>query len=187
MDTTTISWIFVAIMAIGVTYLLISIVLGDLIDSDIDAEVDSALDGFDSDASEARGLSCSVISTFLAGFGSVGLLGSLSGFPLILSIIAGIVFGVILGRSLTAVLRYVMRQQSNDLLTIDVLIGSLARITVDIPAGQTGEALVESDTLIKYAAKAVSDEVALKKGDFVEIMDVKNGRIYVKKKHHLED
>ena len=118
MDTTTISWIFVAIMAIGVTYLLISIVLGDLIDSDIDAEVDSALDGFDSDASEARGLSCSVISTFLAGFGSVGLLGSLSGFPLILSIIAGIVFGVILGRSLTAVLRYVMRQQSNDLLIV---------------------------------------------------------------------
>jgi len=185
MDTTTsTAWIFIAIMTVGVTYLLISIVLGDLIDFDTDTDVDTSLDG---DGAEARGLSCSVISVFLAGFGAVGLLGSLSGFPLIPSIIAGVVFGIILGRSMTAILQYVMRQQSNDLLTTDALIGSFARVTVDIPAGQTGEALVESDTVIKYATKAVSDEVILKKGDYVEIIDVKNGRIYVKKKHHLED
>ena len=189
MDSTSISWIFVAIMTIGVTYLLISIVIGGLVDFDldVDADIDGALDGMDATESEARGLGCSVISVFLAGFGAVGLLGSLSGFPLIVSIIAGVIFGGILGRAVTAVLRYVMRQQSNDLMTTRSLIGSMARITVDIPVGQTGEALVEGESLIKYAAKAVNDDVELKKGDYAEIIDVHDGRIFVKKKRQIEE
>jgi membrane protein implicated in regulation of membrane protease activity len=187
MDSTSISWIFIVVMTVGVTYLLISIVMGGLIDFDVDvdADIDGALDGMDATETEARGLGCSVISVFLAGFGAVGLLGTLSGFSLIVSIIAGSISGVILGRVVTAVLRYVMRQQSNDLLTAHSLIGTMARVTVDIPAGRIGEALVEGESLIKYATKAVSDEVALKKGDYVEIMNVENGRILVKKKRQI--
>ncbi len=183
MDTSSIPWIFVAIMTIGVTYLLISIVFGGLIDFDGDIDIDGALDATES---EATGLGCSVISAFLSGFGSVGLLGSLSGLSLIGSIIAGVIFGVIVGKLFTTVMQYVLRQQSNDLLTTQSLIGKMARITVDIPAGQTGEALVESESLIKYAVKAVSDEVELKKGDYVEIIDVHDGRIFVKKKRFVE-
>lgn len=191
-----ISWIFAAIMTLGVTYLLFSIVVGGLfdfdldvdadIDIDIDLDVDGGLDGIGADGSEARGLGCSTISAFLAGFGSVGLLGSLSGFPLIVSIIAGLIFGIIVGRLVMAALRFVMRQQSNDLLTTRSLIGSEARITVNIPAGKIGEALVESDSLIKYATKAVNDDVELKKGDYVEVVDIQQGRIYVKKKRHTD-
>ena len=177
---------FIAIMTLGVTYLLISIVLGGLIDIDADVDIDGGLDGMDATESETRGLGCSVISAFLAGFGSVGLLGTWSGFPLIINIIAGIIFGLVLGKSFTVVLRYVLRQQSNDLITTRSLIGSRARITVNIPAGQTGEALVESESVIKYATKAVDDDVELKKGDYVEIIDVHDGRIFVKKKRFID-
>jgi membrane-bound ClpP family serine protease len=188
MDTQLASWIFAVIMTLGVTYLLFSIVVGGLVDFDldVDADLDLDIDGIDADASEARGLGCSTISAFLAGFGSVGLLGSLSGFPLLLSIVAGLIFGIILGRLVMFALRFVIRQQSSDLLTAHSLIGSAARITVNIPAGKIGEALVESDSLIKYPTKATSDEVELKKGDYVEIVDVQRGRIYVKKKRHME-
>ena len=180
MDTHLIPWIFAAIMTIGVTYLVISTVMGGVVDIDMDADVD--VDGLDGADAEARGLGCTTISAFLAGFGSIGLLGALSGWSLIVSIVVGVIAGVVIGRVVMMVLRYVIRQQSSDLLTTDSLIGSFARITVDIPAGHVGEALVESDSLIKYPVKAVSDEVALKKGDYVEVMDVQNGRLFVKKK-----
>lgn len=187
MDTNLIPWIFAAIMTIGVTYLVISTMLGGVVDLEIDADLDfdlDGLDGADANATEARGLGCTTISAFLAGFGSIGLLGSLSGWSLLVSIIAGVLSGVIIGRAVMMVLRYVIRQQSSDLLTTDSLIGSFVRITVDIPAGHIGEGLVESDSLIKYPVKAVSDEVELKKGDYVEVMDIQQGRLYVKKKRH---
>lgn len=188
MDTSFIPWIFAAIMIIGVTYLLISTVFGGLVDldADFDADIDGVLDGLDgvnTDSSvEARGLGCSVISAFLAGFGSIGLLGTLSGWALPLSLIVALMAGLIFGRGVMGVLRYVTRQQSSALVTTESLIGNFARITVDVPAGHIGEALLETDTLTKYPVKAVSDTLELKKGDYVEVVDIQQGRLYVKKK-----
>jgi len=185
-------WIFAAIMTVGMTFLLISIFLGDVgdfdadidIDIDVDLDIDGAMDGIigEGDVAESRNLGCMVISAFMTGFGSVGLFGSLMGWSPVFSSMAGLAFGLIFGRSTAAALRYVMRQQFSDLLTTDSLIGAHARITVNIPAGKVGEALVESKTLIKYPVRAVSDEVELKKGDYVEIVEVRGGCLYVKKK-----
>jgi hypothetical protein len=77
-------------------------------------------------------------------------------------------------------MRFVLRQQSNDLLTPDRLIGTTARITVNTPAGRIGEALVESEERIKYPAKNVVNE-PLNKGDIVVIEEVRAGRLYVRK------
>lgn len=188
MESDLIPWIFASIMAVGVIYLLFSILAGGLADVDADVDVHIHHGTFDflhighGDSGEARGLGCSVLSAFLAGFGSMGLLGSLSGWNVLFSILAGLVFGLIFGRSTVAVLRFVLRQQSSDLMTTDSLIGTYARITVDTPPGRTGEALVEGESLIKYPVRATSDDIALKKGDYVEIVRVEKGRLYVKKK-----
>lgn len=195
MDAALVPWIFAAIMAGGVTFLLISIFLGDFADLDADVDVDiggidvdGALDGLvgdivgDADVAEGRNLGCMVIAAFLTGFGAMGLLGCLAEWSLLFSVLAGLAFGLIFGRSTAAVLRFVVRQESTDLLTTDKLVGAFARITINTPAGHTGEAIVESESLIKYPVKAVSDDVELKKGDYVEIVEVRQGRLYVKKK-----
>lgn len=169
-------WVFGAFFAAGLTFLLFSIFFGEAADL---GDAGAALSG---DAAELQNLGCTAISAFLVGFGSLGLLGTLAGWPLLLSILGGALLGVFFGRMTQVVLRFVLRQQSSDLLTTESLIGTQARITVDTPAGQTGEALVEGDSFIKYAVRAASDEIALKKGDYVEIVNVENGRIYVKKK-----
>ncbi len=179
-------WIFASILLVGVIYLLFSILFGGVADLDLGLDLDmgGGLDVDDTgsvDSSEARGVGCSVIAAFMTGFGSVALMGELSDWELVFSILAGIAFGLIFGRTMWGALRFIVRQHSNDLLTKHRLIGEFARITVDTPAGQVGEALVESDMVIKYAVRA---EVPLSKGDYVEIVDVEDGRLYVKKKRN---
>ena len=172
-------WVFGAFFAAGLTFLLFSIFFGEAADLSDGGDAGAALSG---DAAELQNLGCTAISAFLVGFGSIGLLGTLAGWSLIVSILGGIAMGLLFGRLTQTVMRFVLRQQSSDLLTTESLIGTQARITVDTPAGQTGEALVEGDSFIKYAVRAANDEIALKKGDYVEIVNVENGRIYVKKK-----
>ncbi len=174
-------WIFAAIMAGGVAFLLISIFLGDFADIDTDVDVDVDVGA---DTSEARNLGCMVIAAFMTGFGSMGLVGELSGWNLAFSLAAGAVFGLIFGRSTAAVLNFVIRQQSTDVVTSESLIGAFARITVNIPPGKTGEAMVEAGSVMKYPVKASSDEVLLEKGDIVEVVDVREGRLIVKKKRN---
>lgn len=179
MEPALIPWIFAAMMTAGVVFLLASVFLGGITDADVDMDVDSVTAA---DGAETRQIGCSVVAAFLAGFGAVGLLGSLADWGLPLSLAAALVFGLLTGRGTMAALDFVMRQQSNDLLRGDSLVGEHARITVDTPPGRTGEAIIEGHTTLKYPVRAVSDEEALSKGDYVEIIEVQGGRLYVKKK-----
>ncbi|GAB4512705.1 MAG: hypothetical protein OHK0046_12640 [Anaerolineae bacterium] len=174
-------WIYGAVLTVSLVYLLFSIFAGDIAEISGDVDLDLNADG-----AEARGLGCSVIAAFFAGLGSIGVLGSLSGWETFFTLLTGLAFGLIFGRSTLGVLRFVMRQQSNDLMTTESLIGAQARITVDTPAGKVGEALVEADSLIKYPVQATSDDIALKKGDYVEVVNVQNGRLFVKKKREYQ-
>ena len=191
LDASLIPWLFAAIMAAGVTFLLISIFLGGMADLDTDVDVggididgDGIADVFGGDGTpgESRNLGCLAISAFLAGFGAMGLLGSLAHWHLAFSLLAGLGVGLVLGRATTAILHFVVRQESSDLLTADSLIGAFARVTVNTPAGRTGEALVEGKSLLKYPVRVIGEGVELKKGDYVEIVEVRSGCLYVKKK-----
>ncbi len=193
MSTELVPWIFAAIMTIGLIYMLFSIFFGGLGDMDVDAGdldmggIGDAVDLDAGEASEARGLGCMAISAFLSGFGSVGLMASLSGGSLIFSVLVAFAFGLIFGRTSLGVLRFVLRQQGGAVMRNEALIGESARITVNIPPGRTGEAIVEGESILKYPVRAVSDDVALEKGDYVEIIDVENGRLFVKKKRSTDN
>jgi membrane protein implicated in regulation of membrane protease activity len=192
MDSELIPWIFAAIMFAGVLYLLISIIAGELLGGDGDMDVgdmhvniDIDVDGgLDTDG-DGKGAGCTAIAGFLAGFGSMGLLGSLAGWNLFLSVIIALVWGYVLMRGVVLVLRFVYRQQSTAVITSSDLIGSVARITVNTPAGQTGEALLEGEQLIKYPVRTL-DGSALQKGDYVEVFEVREGKLFVKKKREIE-
>lgn len=179
-------WLFAAIMTAGMVYLLASLFLGGFgadVDTDIAVDADAGLD-IHADAlstgEEAMGIGCNVIAAFCVGMGSMGLLGTLANWNLLLTVLMSLLFGLLLGRVIQKGMRFVLRQQSNDLLTTDRLIGATARITVNIPEGRIGEALIEDEERIKYAVKNLADE-PLQKGDKVVIENVQAGRLYVRK------
>jgi membrane protein implicated in regulation of membrane protease activity len=172
MDLTTLSpWLFGAVLVVGVGYLLISIFAGGL-------DTDIHLGGVDS--SEIAGIGCNVLAAFCAGMGGVGLIGALSGWNILLTLMLSLLAGLLIGRAVQRTLNFVMRGQRSDLLTGDKLIGKQARVTVNIPAGQMGEVMVEEPERMKYPVRHVED-TPLQKGDTVIIEDIQAGRLLVRK------
>jgi membrane protein implicated in regulation of membrane protease activity len=178
MDLTTLSpWLFGAVLVIGVGYLLVSIFAGGL---DVDVHFD-ALDG-----GEAAGIGCNIIAAFCAGMGGVGLIGALSGWNLLLTLMLSLLAGLLIGRAIQRSLQFVMRGQSSDLLTDDRLIGREARVTINVPAGQIGEVMVEEPERMKYPVRHI-DASPLQKGDLVTIEGIQAGRLLVRKIQVLND
>ena len=124
------------------------------------------------------GISLNVIAAFCAGFGAVGLTGSLLQWPVLLTVLVSLLVGVLFGQGVTRFLRFVMKQQSNNILTKDRLIGLNARMTINTPAGKVGEALVEEYERIKYPVEHIRGE-ALSRNDIVQIIDVQGGKLLV--------
>lgn len=176
MDSLTLSpWLPGLLLIVGVGYLLINLLIGEL-DFGADVGLDAAMETGDG----ALGIGCNVIAVFCVGSGALGVVGALSAWNPILTILLSLLLGLILGRIFQKFLQFAMQQQSNDPLTKDKLIGLTARVTVNVPAGKMGEALVEEVERMKYTIKNVAD-VPLQKGDMVRIIDVQAGRLLVRK------
>ncbi|MBN1284188.1 MAG: NfeD family protein [Anaerolineae bacterium] len=198
------SAVFGIIMAVGLLYFLMSIFsgglfdLGDMFDGlDLDLpdfldflsgagalDAADAADGVDL-AGEARGFGCTAIAAFMASFGALGLVGvSLEWTPL-QTLLVALAIGAVVAWGVARVLKWVLRQQSTGVLTRRDLVGKTARVTVNTPAGQTGEALVEGAARVKYPVKEV-DGLELNKGDRVIVVGMDGGRLEVRKQDDLD-
>jgi membrane protein implicated in regulation of membrane protease activity len=166
-------WIPGLLLASGMGYLLINLLLGDL---DLDIGIDLGLDIGEG----AFGSGCNVIAVFCVGAGALGVVGALAAWNPVLTVLLSLLLGLVFGRIFQKFLQFAMQQQSNDPLTKAKLIGLTARVTVPVPAGKMGEALVEHVERIKYAIRNV-DNAPLNKGDTVLIIDVQAGRLLVRK------
>jgi membrane protein implicated in regulation of membrane protease activity len=166
MDTNTLTWIFSGVTLISVIYFLFSVFTNA-----------SEISGFDDGE-----FTLTIAAAFFAMFGAVGLLGILSGWSILITLVVAVLVGLITGRAVMSILRFVMRQQSEENSEkINDLVGKSARVTIDSPAGATGEAMVETNFVAKYSVKEINSE-ALQRGDTVEIVDTANGILHVKKK-----
>jgi len=165
-------WVFAVMTLIGVLYFLVTIFTGSDLLGDIDIPGIDLGDGF----------GFTVLAVFLAGFGSIGLLGSLSGWGLGLTLIAALIFGVILGRMALTLLRWVFKQQSGKIVSREAeLIGISGRVTIEVPEGKIGEVMIERDFVQRYPIKEMNG-AALQRGDQVEVVDINGGILTVKKK-----
>ncbi|MEQ8674020.1 MAG: hypothetical protein RLP44_24735 [Aggregatilineales bacterium] len=180
--------IFGGIMLVGVLYLLLMIFggIGDAFDFGVDGALESVgLDGVfglgGADVGDASGLGCSVLAAFLAGFGAMGLTGVSAGWSLPIMIALALVVGWGMARVVVVVMRYVLAQQSTEIYTIESTIGKSARVTIDSPAGKTGEVMIEDAHVMKYPVQEI-DGRALKRGDLVEVVDISGRFLRVKKK-----
>lgn len=161
------SWIFAIITLAGIGYFAFIIIGGELADGMGDGEFGGLL-----------------IAAFSAGFGAFGLLGTLSQWPLWVTLAAAIGFGYGMGKFGTTILKLVLRQQTQDSISsVDALVGLSGRVTIDTPAGKTGEVMLDgAEHITRSAAKEVSG-AALKRGDTVQVVRAESGLLYVKKKN----
>lgn len=168
-------YIFGAITLVSVIYFIFAILLGG--DDGIGEILHIDIGGFgDTDG----GFGCLIIAAFMSVFGVVGLMGTLSGWNLLVTLIAAGVVGALVGRVVMAIMRLVMSQQTPSIAPED-LIGMIARVTIDTPAGKTGEAIMDSEHVSKFPVRETSG-AALKRGDQVEVVDSSEGVLYVKRK-----
>lgn len=161
------SWIFAAFTLAGVAYFVFVILTGDLSDGMGDSEFGLML-----------------AAAFSAGFGAFGLLGTLSGWSLPVTLLTAAVFGYTLGKFAMWLLRVVLRQQTvGSIPTMDALVGLSGRVTIDSAAGKTGEAMLEGGAHVTRSAIREVNGAALKRGDLVQVVSVESGLLYVKKKN----
>ncbi|MBX3086705.1 MAG: hypothetical protein KF716_34045 [Anaerolineae bacterium] len=161
-------YLFAAITLAGVLYFLYSLFFsGD--SSDL------------ADGASENNFTLLVGAAFASVFGAVGLLGTLSGWNFLLTLVVAIGLGVAIGYAVLLLLRFVMRQQSAQVERRDGLIGTSGRVSIESAAGMIGEAMIDGKTIDKYAIKEVND-TALHRGDVVEVVDVDASVLYVKKK-----
>jgi membrane protein implicated in regulation of membrane protease activity len=189
--------LFSALLAVGTVYILAILLLGGIgdavgevgaIDADIDTDFD--IDGdadvdFDADAasdaeSEAVGISLNVLAAFSVGVGAMGLVASLNDWSVLLTVLASLLFGLLLGRFFQVVMTWILRQQGGDVRSAVSLVGLRARVTVDTPAGSLGEALIEEPERMKYTIEHLQDE-PLEKGETVQVVEVEGSRLKVRR------
>jgi membrane protein implicated in regulation of membrane protease activity len=187
--------LFSALLAVGTVYILAILLLGGIgdavgevgsVDADIDADFD--IDGdadVDTDAasdaeSEAVGISLNVLAAFSVGVGAMGLVASLNDWSVLLTVLASLLFGLLLGRFFQVTMTWVLRQQGGDVRSSVSLVGLRARVTVDTPAGSLGEALIEEPERMKYTIEHLKDE-PLEKGETVQVVEVEGSRLKVRR------
>ena len=168
-------YLFGGVMLAGLVYLVLMIVgLGDSLDLDIEGFF-----GFES--ADADGIGCSAVAAFMAGFGALGLTGTLMGWNPIGTLLTAILIGLVIARVSMSALRFVYRQQSSPItFSAHDLIGKAGHATIDSAPGTTGEVLVEAQERHKYPVKEI-DGAALKRGDRVTVVDVEGRYLRVRK------
>lgn len=168
--------LFGGILLAGGAYIILVMLLGGSADLEIDIDASADIDA----SSEAVGLSLNVLAAFAVGVGTVGFLASLSNWSWLLTLLSSLLFGAILGRILQILLNFAMRNQGGEVIKETDLLGTEVRVTVDIPAGKIGEGMIEEPERMKYAIRNIDDE-PLNKGDIARVIDIKDGRLFVRK------
>jgi membrane protein implicated in regulation of membrane protease activity len=157
-------WYWVA-LGVGVGFLLLSLVFGDLFDFvDIDLG-----DGF---------AATPVFFTIVAAFGGGGLL-AIEAFDASagMSAVAGLATGVGAGGLAAAFFKVLGRQESREGFSISQLVGERGRCTLAIRPGKEGRVAIQSRGMTRTITATSDTEVAV--GDEVVVLDAIGNSIKV--------
>lgn len=142
---------FLVIGGAGLLVLLVSLVLGDVIDG--------AFEGFDAlsfDVDGGGALSGPVVGGFLAAFGFGGALGmSVASDRLVAGVAAGAASGLAVGWFAWRITAGLMHMRTDAPVRVDDLLGKLGKVVTPITAGAYGEVTVHhGGQLLKLHAQA---------------------------------
>ena len=158
-------------LGVGVGFLLLSIVLGDVFDF---------LDFLDLDIGD--GVSATpVFFTATAAFGAGGLLG-LKAFDLSrgMSLIAGLGTSVVLGAAATGFFALLRKQEAGEGFMVSQLVGELGQCTLSITPGKSGRVAIHYGGMTRTLS-AVSDE-EIRAGEEVIVLGIVGNTLKVGRK-----
>jgi membrane protein implicated in regulation of membrane protease activity len=157
-------------LGVGVGFLLLTIVLGDVFDFLDFLSVDIA-DGF---------AATPVFFTAIAAFGGGGLLGlNAFGLGTGASILAGLVAAVAAGGLAAAFIAALARQQTTESFSVSQLVGARGRCTLAIQPGKEGRVSVQHQNMTRSFTARSEEEIAI--GEQVVVLDVVGSSLTVRK------
>ena len=163
--------IFLAIGAIGLIFLLISLLFGEIIEEmHLEADLNHDGPGF---------FSTRVISVFLTAFGGVGALSVSQGLGVVAGSAIGFASGLLMGGLIYFFARFLYSQQASSIIDSNDLIGHTAQVTVGIPAGGLGQVrCLIGETMIEKTARS-KDGVAIAHNSQVMIEELTDESLIV--------
>ena len=165
--------VFLVIAGIGLVFLLISLIFGELFDNlGLDLNADGIADG-------PGFLDSRALSVFVTSFGGFGAIGIQMGLSILASSLLGLASGVILGGVVMAFARFLYGQQSSSSVSTSQLVGRTAQITVTIPAGGIGQISCRvGEERVEKIARA-RDGLELRAGTLVRIDEIAGDSVIV--------
>lgn len=125
--------VFLAIAAVGLVFLVISLLFGELFEGlGFHDGGGAGLDGHGFIDSRA-------VAVFITAFGGFGAIGLSSGLGVVPSALLGLAGGGVLGGAVALFARFLLAQQSTSSVSGSQLVGRTAQVTVAIPAGGVGQ------------------------------------------------
>ena len=148
-------------LVLGVSFLLLSVVLGDVFDFLDFLDIDLG-DGF---------AATPVLLTALAAFGGGGLL-ALDAFETSrgISVVWGLGGGVVAGALAATLFALLHRQEAGEGFSVTQLVGARGRCTLAIHPGKEGKVAVQYEGLTRSFSATSSEEIAT--GEDVLVLDV---------------
>jgi membrane protein implicated in regulation of membrane protease activity len=158
--------VFLAISALGFTFLILSLIFGELFEH-LDVSVDHDVSG------EGPGiLSTRVLSVFVTAFGGFGAVATHYGLGTLGASGVGFLSGLFFAALIYAFATFLYRQQASSGVRTAELIGRHARVVVSIPAGGVGQVRCQiGEELVDKIARA-RDGSAIPDGTAVTIVEV---------------
>ena len=163
--------VFLVIAGVGLTFLVASLLFGEIFDhSGLDIDGGAHGPGF---------IDARAISVFITSFGGFGAIGIQMGLGVLASSLLGLASGVVLGGIVSLFARFLYGQQASSSVSASQLVGRTAQITVTIPAGGIGQisCRVGEERVEKIAR--TRDGVELKAGALVRIEEIAGDSVIV--------
>lgn len=126
--------VFLAIAAVGLIFLVISFVFGEIFD-DLGFHADGGGGGLDGHGF----VDTRAVAVFVTAFGGFGAIGVQMGWGTAASSLLGVASGVVLGGLVTLFGRFLQSQQASSSVGNTQLVGRTAQVTVMIPSGGIGQ------------------------------------------------
>jgi hypothetical protein len=184
-------WTFGAIALIGVVFLLLTFIFGELSEGlgGIFEGLDGAFEGLGLDffpesveiGDGSGGVGCGIVAAFMAGFGLIGLAVTMMGGGAGASLLAAVVSGVLAGGLYFGLMSFLIGQQSSSTIEVADFTGRMARVSTNVPRGDIGDGFLElRGQRNRYPLREVQGK-ALKRGDLVIVERFEGGILFVRK------
>ena len=164
--------VFLGIAAVGLVFLVVSLLFGELFESFGLHDGGAGVDGHGFIDSRA-------VAVFITAFGGFGAIGIRSGLGVVPSGLLGLAGGFVLGGAVALFARFLLAQQSTSSVSGGQLVGRTAQVTVTIPAGGVGQISCRvGEERVEKIARA-RDGVELKSGALVLIEEFTGDSVIV--------